>query len=372
MKNSSIIGIIAVTAALAALAGCNKIEGVKGSGDGAEDTADYSCELTVALDGAAAPSTKVASQTESNEKTIQNVQVFVFRAGNGADQGKLDVSSSVGFDTPLGLSTGEFYDPSKLKIKCSTGEREIYVVVNDAVDHTRDAGIRTKAQFLALTTQLKDNTPSKLFMIGSIAVTLVEGTQKVTVPVKRVCAAVILEGVTNAFVSPAYQGDNVFRVGNCYLMNVPGKINFGLTTEPSTLEDSDWYGRLAAETESPQKDLIFDAVTAKTVNYTQTDNTSHTFYAYPNNCAFSEDLTWSRRATVLVVEAEINDGDGWMKYYYPVAIKDGLQSNKQYRINLSVNRPGSLDPNRTVRFSDLEPDIVVSDWEEGTPYSPSI
>lgn len=369
MKNSSIIGIIAASAALAVLAGCNKIESVKGPANG---TADSSCELTVALGGAAAPSSKVASQTESNEKTIQNVQVFVFRAGSGADQGKLDVSASVGFDTPLGLSSGEFYDPSKLKIKCSTGEREIYVVVNDAVDHTRDAGIRTKAQFLALTTQLKDNTPSKLFMIGNIAGTLVEGTQKVTVPVKRVCAAIILEGVTNAFVSPAYQGDNVFRVGNCYLLNVPGKINFGLTSEPGALDEEDWYARLSAETASPRKDLIFDAVTAKTVNYTQTDNTTHTFYAYPNNCAFSEDLTWSRRATVLVVEAEINDGDGWTKYYYPVAIKDGLQSNKQYRINISVNRPGSLDPNQTVKFSDLEPDIVVSDWEEGTPYSPSI
>ena len=325
------------------------------------------CELTVEF---GVPETKVAAQTEANEKTIQNVQIFVFRAGSGADKGKLDVSASAGFDTPLAESSGKY---SSLELRCSTGEREVWAVVNDAKDHTKGSdAIANKEQFLALTTELKDNTPTKLFMIGSQSANLKEGKESLTVNVKRVCASVILEKVTNDFISPGYQKTGVFKVGDCYLLNVPGKINFGLTLDPSGLSPDDWYARMKAESASPRKDLIYDAVTEKTVEYQAYDNTVHTFYAYPNNCGFSTDSNWSTRATVLVLETRIYDGKEWVKYYYPVALKDGLKGNCQYKVSLTVKRPGSLDPNVPVTFDDVTPVVTVSDWESGATYTPEV
>lgn len=356
----------ALSAALVLCCSCYK----ESHGLGAASEAPlYNCHLTVNY-GAPASQTKVAAQTATNEKTIQNVQVFVFRAGEGADKGKLDVAASKGFDAPIGETSGVW---SALELKCTTGEREIWAVVNDAVDHTAGPdAIANKEQFLALTTELKDNSATRLCMIGSTAATLHEGRENITVDVKRLCASVILESVMNSFISPGYQKTGVFKVTDCYLLNVPGKINFGETLEPASLGAADWYARLAPESASPQKDLIYDSVTPKVVEYGEYDSTVHTFYTYPNDCLFSTDASWSPRATVLVLEALISDGANWNRYYYPVALSGGLKSNKQYRVNLIVKRPGSLDPNVPVTFDDITPVVTVSDWTAGDSYNPEV
>ena len=345
---------------------CNKISN---GGSANTDGEKYNCRLTVNC-GWGARTTKVAAQTATNEKTIQNVQVFVFRAGTGSDAGKLDVAASKGFDSPIGETSGTW---SALEMKCSTGEREIWAVVNDAVDHTAGSdAIANKEQFLGLTSELKNNTATKLCMVGSASATLHEGRESITVDVRRLCASVILESVMNSFASPGYQKTGVFKVTDCYLLNVPGKVNFGQSIEPASLAAADWYARLSPETSSPQKDLIYDTVTPKVVEYGEYDSTIHTFYAYPNDCLFSTDASWSPRATVLVLEALISDGNAWNRYYYPVALTNGLQANKQYRVNLIVKRPGSLDPNVPVTFDDVTPVVTVSDWQNGGSYNPEV
>ena len=321
--------------------------------------------------------TKVGSQTATNEKSIQNVQIFVFRAGTGGDAGNLEIAASAGFDTPLGETAGTY---SGITVKCSTGQREIWAVVNDSDDRTAGPdAVATKSEFLSLTHELQKSSPSKLLMIGHSgtaaepAVTLHEGREEVSVDVHRLVASIILESVKNDFSSPAYQKADMFRLENCYLLNVPGRINFGETSEPSALPTEYWYARLAAETASPKGDLIFDPLAGQIVNYGSTYTVPHSFYTYPNNCAPSEDASWCTRATLLVLEASILYPSGWMKYYYPVQLGAGpLLSNKQYRVNLTIHRPGSLDPNKPVTFDDLTPVITVTDWESGDSYDPEI
>ena len=141
----------------------------------------------------------------------------------------------------------------------------------------------------------------------------------------------------------------------------------------AALPEADWYARMAAETGSPRGDLIYDhPETPKIVNYGSSDTTPHTFYAYPNNCAVSEDASWSPRATLLVLEASLYNGHDWVKYYYPVALDGGLVSNRQYRVSLTVHRPGSLDPNVPVKFDDVTPVVRVTDWEGGDTYQSEI
>ena len=317
------------------------------------------------------PGTKVAAQTLVNERMIRNVQIFVFRAGDERDAGQLEISASSGFDGELEVGSGAY---SGLTLKCSTGEREIWAVVNDSADRTvgPDA-VATKAALLALTHELKDARPDKLLMIGGVTRNLQHGTEEGELPVRRLAASVILESVKNDFLSPAYQKNDTFRVEDCYLINVPGRTGFGGTTEASALPEEDWYARMGAETGSPRGDLIYDHPdTPKIVNYGSSDNTPHTFYAYPNNCEFSEDASWSPRATLLVLEASLFNGHDWMKYYYPVAITGGLSSNKQYRVSLTIHRPGSTDPNLPVRFDDVTPVVQVSDWDGGDSYQSEI
>ena len=314
--------------------------------------------------------TKVAAQSASNEAMIRNVQIFVFRAGTGGDSGNLEVAVSAGFDQELEVSTGTF---NGITVKCTTGERVIWAVVNDSSDRTAGANaVATLDDLLALTHDLKDARKDKLLMVGSSGERLLrEGHESITIDVQRLAASVILESVTNDFSSPAYQKNGVFRVEDCYIINVPGRINLGGTTEPSSAPTDSWYAKLSAETSLPEG-LIYDSVSPKMLNYGEVDTTPHAFYAYPNNCAVSEDASWCARATLLVLEASVFNGHDWLKYYYPVALTGGLSSNKQYRVNLILHRPGSTDPNRPVKFEDVTSVVRVSDWDSGDNYDPEI
>ncbi len=325
-------------------------------------------ELTVRLD---APSTKVAAQTAANEKMIRNVQVFVFRAGTSADAGNLEMAASAGFDHELEVSSGNY---GGITLKCTTGEREIWAVVNDARDRTAgEEAVVTKADLLAQTHDLGAARKDKLLMVGTSGVrTLHEGKEDLRIDIRRLAASVVLESVKNDFLSPAWQKSGVFRVEDCYLLNVPGRINFSGTTEPSALPAEAWLARGAAEKTACAEGMIYDAVSPKTVDYGSSDSTPHSFYAYPNNCAPLEDASWAPRATLLVLEASLFNGQDWVKYYYPVVLGSGLSSNKQYRVRLTVHRPGSTDPNIPVRFDELTPLIQVSDWDSGEAYNPEI
>ena len=359
-----------ILAALLSLAACNK----SGPGGTATGPGGGECRLTARFD---APVTRVAGPSPVDEKTIRNVQVFVFRAGDGGDKGALDMAASAGFDRPLDVTAGAY---DGLTLRCSAGRREVWAVVNDAEDHTAGAdAVRSKAEFLALTHDLANSTASCLLMVGHVnpdaadpAILLVEGTMQVTVPVHRLAASVVLESVKNDFSAPAYQRKDLFRLDAAYLLNVPGRIDLGEQGGAAALPAERWYARMAAETAGPCAALLYDNLSGELLQYGASHASSHTFYAYPNECVSRTDAVFCPRATLLVLEASIRDGGSWVKYYYPVALDGGLQANKRYRVNLTVHRPGSTDPNIPVAFSDLTPVISVSDWDDGATYSPEI
>jgi hypothetical protein len=362
MKRMKDIAALAAASALI-FSACNKFEGPQ---------AELSAPAgeTLLSVNFCPPATKVAAQTDSNEKMIRNVQIFVFRGGNGGDAGNLEVAVSAGFDQELDVSTGSY---NGITVKCSTGEREIWAVVNDALDHTAGPdAVATKDDFLALTHDLKDARKDKLLMVGTSGPRMLhEGREDVEIEVRRMAASVILETVTQDFSSPAYQKSGVFRVEDCYLLNVPGRVNFGGTTEASTLPTESWYARMEGQT-TLSEGIIYDRVTPKLLNYGDVDTTPHAFYAYPNACAPSEDASWCPRSTLLVLEASVFNGHDWQKYYYPVSIAGGLEANKQYHVNLIIHRPGTLDVNRPVKFEDVTSVVRVCDWDSGDRYDQDI
>ena len=324
--------------------------------------------LTVRL---GTPATKVAAQSATNEKMIRNVQVFVFRAGPGADAGNLEIAASAGFNAELEVASGSY---DALTLKCSTGQREVWAVVNDSRDRTSGPeAVTTLQELLSQTHQLADSRKDKLLMCGgSDVLTLREGKEEIRLDVHRLAASVVLQSVKNDFSSPAYQKPGVFRVEDCYLLNVPGRIRLDGGIEPAALPAEAWLGRLAAEKTACEPGLIYDQVEPKLLDYGSTDTTPHAFYSYPNDCTLSEEATWGPRATLLVLEASLYNGTDWTKYYYPVALTGGLVSNRQYSVALTIHRPGSLDPNIPVKFDDVTPVIQVSDWETGESYDREI
>lgn len=362
--------------ALLLLSSCQKEESAQERR--CEPAATEQCDLSVSITCRTA-ATKVISQADENENAIQNVQIWAFRLGNEADSGTLDICTSFGFDSAIGINDGVLFDPDndELRVKCSTGPRRIYVVVNDVRDRTLDFNIANETDFLAQTTRLEDNGVNSLFMLGSTDKVLEQGEDEVSVTVTRRVASVVLRGITNDFSSTGFRNPGTFRVLDCYLLNVPAKDNFRGTLEPSALEPADWYARMVKETVSPRCNLIYDEGAPKVVDYGQTDDTIHTFYAYGNDCPLVIEELWSPRATLLVVEAEILIHDAWTKYYYPVALTGtpavpGIRTNTRYEVNLTVHRPGSTDPNKPVTFFECTSKISITPWVDGEPYNPEI
>ena len=349
-------------AVLASAFGCEKIDTDPASIVGEGET----CTLSVSFAGTGVP-TKLVGQDPANESTIQNVQVFVFRKDQG---GVLDASVSAGFNSPLN------YDASSaayagIELGCTAGEREVWAVVNAAADHTADGSVADRADLLALTSMLSENTESGLFMTGSKTATLNAGAASVTLEVRRACAAVVLKSVTNRIESQE-QSEN-FRVKDVYLINVPAKVNYGLTERYA--DAADWYARMGKESDSGKSLLILDKSEPVALVYGASDNTEHRFYSYPNGWAPSTASEWSPRATSLVVEAEYKVGGEWLECYYPVILHNGasgLESNRLYTVEITVSRPGSDNPNVPVTFDTLSGTIEVLDWETGAEYTETI
>ncbi len=371
MKNT-IITIVSLAAMV--LAGCSKSnpETVPVNENGG------TCRLTVSLRDVAA--TKVTGQTSANEFKIQNVQILVFRAGTGADAGVLDACASKGFDTPLN------YDASSspyggLSVDCTVGKRKIYVLVNTVKDYTsKEYGfVGTEAKLLEEGVELKNFAKDKLFMMNSLETNLSSGAETVDISVRRICASVILESVKNDMQSYIYREPKTFKIKSVYLTNVPASINLGLSRTPSMLQPYEWYAWMKRETDEERAALIYDTLVTEArdgygINYGEIYRTVHTFYSFPNDRAPSEDKEWSPRATRLVVEASYYDGSVWRDCYYPVTLYDktsstGLEANKQYRVNLTIRRPGSDDPNKPVEFDTVSGSIRVDNWDTGKTYT---
>ena len=345
------------------LMGCNKLNPAVCAEDGA------TCELNLHLTDNAL--TKVTGTTGTNEAKIQNVQIFVFRTGKDDANSVLDACTSLGFD-------GAAVDVSKINLKCTVGSRQIYAIANADADYTADGSVGTVADLLSKTMMLEKMEADRLLMLGNLKVDLVSGTQGHSVTVYRACASVILESVTNEMQASIYRKDGSFKIKNVYLTNVPAKINFGQTIKASSLSESDcWYARMTAETDSGKNKLIYDAQAETIVNpgSANANKTAHTFYTFPNDCDSKTDAAWCPRATRLVIEAMYYDGTAWRDCYYPITLyksAPGLEANKQYKVNLTVNRPGSDDPDKPIVFGDLSGTITVSDWFTGESYTETI
>lgn len=335
-------------AAILALAACTELpdEG---------RAVDYSGECTLTVDFSS-PVTKATGQTVAMEDAINNVTLFVFRPEGGV---KLDASIFVPV-SPAATQAGSG-TPYAVSLKCTVGQRRVYVLVNAPEDITDS--VASEDDLLARSSLLSENGLSNFFMMGSTTASLSGPECTVKVPVSRKVASVRLDRITNMMEAKAYRKDGLLVVNKVYLTNVVGLMKYDGTTIPSALASDYWLAKLEAQ----ENALIYDGNINATVNYgaDRAYTTSHSFYAYPNDCEAGTSSTWSPRSTMLVVEATL---DG-VRYFYPVAVGP-LESNRQYVItDFIIRRPGSESPWDIVQKSDATVQVEVIPW--GTPVTTS-
>lgn len=307
-----------VAAAVAALAtGCKKADMLSGPDSGEEVT------FFVDIIGAGATrATGVTDNAASTEAKVNNLQVFVF---NGS---KLD-----GYAVANNSKT--------IAVSCHEGSREVIAVVNGP----DMKAVTTKSALMKKTASLKSGIDN-FAMIGSVTKNVANNV-KVTVPVDRLVARIVVKGIKNALTNPRLAAD--FKVKDIYLTNVPADCDFGKT---SSYSPSKWYNRRGYEANNSIAGVIYDSVNKK-IAEGGTLSEAHYFYTMPNAFEAKYGGPWSARACKLVIRCEI----GGVLYDYPVSFPVALESNKSYEISLlTIARTGNEDNGKEPSDGDGDPD----------------
>lgn len=310
MKHLSMLPVAALGTILS-LASCNKdINRVD------INSSDEPVALTIRL----ANNATKASTSTAGEVKVNNLQILVFLQDGSA----LD-------------AYGSEDDVTELTLSCTSGPRKIYAVCN-APDLST---VQDETELLDAVSGLAHNSVDSFEMIGDKTETLPKSNAAIEIPVDRLVARVVLKGVTKNFTNPALQAQD-FAITGVYMINVAGDINYGLSAAPSL-----WYNW--TKNDGDLTELLCANINSGII-VTNTYNTAHTFYVYPNPA--------NVKPTRLVIEATL----GGKVYYYPITLPE-IEYNNSYEVSsLVVTRLGSDDPDVPVEFSDEEFSISVNPW----------
>lgn len=342
MKHNVILSLAAIAAATL-FCSCNKVQ------------SSYvgPVELTVALSlptHSAQIETKTAGDQSVNDVTIKTMQIFVFDHGTG----QLDNCRREEF-SPAATNTATL----TATLTCTQGTKDLWAVVNWPEDLTvAGAEVNSIAALKAKTAALSSNAVDALIMTGSKEnVNFATPAVSETVPVSRLCAAVVVKSVINDMLVPAYR-TRVSIIG-AYLMNVPAVQRVDgtvLASDDTASPLSSWM----AVYSRPTSVLLNESFSAVSIPYgSPAHTTPHTFYTYANNYNETPGDGTGKSSTYLKV---VLDVDGTV-YYYPVILPT-LERNKKYEVTLTVNHLGQTDPidHNPVSSAVLTPSVSVSSW----------
>ena len=250
---------------------------------------------------------------------------------------------------------------STISISIPTGTVECHAVVNSSDDLSN---ISTKTNFLKRLSHLKNNTTSKMEMLGSVSKTVAAGANSVSIAVKRFASKVQIDKITPAFAAPAHRTME-FKLAGIYLINVNGTCPYTMIPTGAS-ESTSWYNK-RKYVSGDCNHLITDKFSTHVIMQTSAGevtpySTPHYLYCYPNPVTTDvSTTTWSERISRLVIETTL----GGTTYYYSVNIPTP-QCNTVYQItNMKITGLGTDTPDAVVQKGSLSVSLTVTDWSTG-------
>lgn len=369
------IFLLTATAAMLALFACSKNADPTPYPDAATG-----CNLTVRIGHEA--DTK-SDYDQRLDFQISSVQVFVFDSGGKMET---DYYSDI---TPTS-------NPISVNIATFTGDKTVYAVTNyQRLTLAKDYSI---TDFEALTSDLSDNSPTKLVMVGKNQITVTEydknknpsaTAQSLSIYVKRLSAMVVLDKITVDFSNTSLSGAT-FSIQEIYLKNVVGKCRLGLDgltgsagadVVPLALTDTDhtnydlWYNK-GSKQASGAPAVIVDTWTHACTEVAGGEGNSlkRCLFAYPNKTTGDSHSTqFDQRKTRLVVKALVTKTgvtpDAGVATYYVFDLPV-LVANRVYRFsNIVITMLGKDNDNsdEDLQAGKVSPVITVDSWVNADP-----
>lgn len=312
------------------------------------------------------PSEQAAQQTQMATLEVNVAEGITTRAtsvndaniGSAAGDIQVLVFNNEGDLLAYGVNTAS---SSTISISIPTGTVECHAVVNSSDDLSN---ISTKTNFLKRLSHLKNNTTSRMEMLGSVSKTVAAGANSVSIAVKRFASKVQIDKITPAFAAPAHRAME-FKLAGIYLINVNGSCPYTMIPTGAS-ESTSWYNK-RKYVSGDCNHLITDKFTTHVIMQTSAGevtpySTPHYLYCYPNPVTTDvSTTTWSERISRLVVETTL----GGTTYYYSVNIPTP-QCNTVYQItNMKITGLGTDTPDAVVQKGSLSVSLTVTDWSTG-------
>ena len=314
--------------------------------------------------GMAAFGTKATAANQAKEGTVNSAQVLLF-------------NSSGDLYRYHSLSAGEISAMSVTLRNIKTGTYTVALVANGP----DLSAVKTLSSLNAMTTLLgeRNATATGFLMTDSATGVTVaaDATATVDFVARHAVARITVSKITNSL--PASMG--AVTVRSIMLTNVCGswKLTGG---KPSSVQ---WYNQEGRKDESPRDaSHVIDGTTYKSScpdllwRSVNTDipagtsyGTAQYLYAFPNDATAAPNgflEPFNPQQTCVVVTASI----GGSAYYYPVPLSGGIASNMSYDVQLTVQGPGSADPNRPVTPGTMKATVTVKDWYGTKTYNENI
>ena len=312
------------------------------------------------------PSEQAAQQTQMATLEVNVAEGITTRAtsvndaniGSAAGDIQVLVFNNEGDLLAYGVNAAS---SSTISISIPTGTVECHAVVNSSDDLSN---ISTKTNFLKRLSHLKNNTTSKMEMLGSVSKTVAAGANSVSIAVKRFASKVQIDKITPAFAAPAHRTME-FKLAGIYLINVNGTCPYTMIPTGAS-ESTSWYNK-RKYVSGDCNHLITDKFSTHVIMQTSAGevtpySTPHYLYCYPNPITTDvSTTTWSERISRLVVETTL----GGTTYYYSVNIPTP-QCNTVYQItNMKITGLGTDTPDAVVQKGSLSVSLTVTDWSTG-------
>ena len=279
------------------------------------------------------------NQVEDNK--IQTLEIFVFRMNEGKDDDGL-------LDGYRKFTAAELTSLTNLEVQTTTGRKMIYAVANSHKENWK--GINSRALFEEEKALLQNDDVRNFIMVGNTEAYL-QLASSISISVTRLVARVKVNSVKTSFTGGPYEGMALTDV-KAYLTNVQASkfICNGLGDNFAILNNTKY---VEADVQGcKMTGMISDDIAAEVGDSGHSD--PHYFYCYENSL---QRETGGNKFTRLVIEGKLNG----TTYYYPIPIK-GVTRNNSYSVDVTIKRPGSLDPNTDVEKGTMAVTMAVKDW----------
>ena len=228
----------------------------------------------------------------------------------------------------------------------STAARKVVILSNYPTDTYAWSGIRSLGSLADLPFRLEDEDPAAPMLYGES-----EAGSMGRVTLRPMLAKITLRSIACEFSERPYAGERLQDV-RAYLTYASQECRPFAPEDPP----SSWLnaGRLdeAGTAALAHPEIVLQTLTASLGGRIYP---SAGFYCYPNPSDGSE---FGSPVTRLVIEGKLRG----TTYYYPIDLP-GLEADVQYRMDVTLTRAGTTDPDTPAASGSIRLESQVLDWD---------